>query len=125
MRGDAGVSGDDDFQDAVSRVQEDWANPPGRRNVSARTEFRRIYRRALSILGLEFLLVVAMLFAVPFASSSGAFPIAFLLWAIAFAALSIAYVVNWRCPVCGGYLGQGFWGIFSVSHCIRCGASLK
>lgn len=49
----------------------------------------------------------------------------FIAWlAVAFGLLAITYD-TWRCPVCGSYLGQGFWGIGDVVHCMSCGTRLK
>lgn len=50
---------------------------------------------------------------------------AFVIFMSVLMVLMVAFVANWRCPVCGGYLGRGFWGIFSVCHCLRCGAALR
>ncbi len=47
------------------------------------------------------------------------------IWAAVIVGLNVAWFVNWRCPICGAYLGGGFWGMFSVRNCIRCGSKLK
>lgn len=127
--GDDGTGGDEDFRDAVSRVHEEWGETPRTpgsfsQGTSAVGAFRRVYRRALYLAGLQALLLVLAFVTISIASSGLAVALAFF-WMFAFIAALVGSVVNWRCPVCGGYLGKGFWGMFSVSHCIRCGARLK
>lgn len=124
MREDPGLSADSDYREAVFEAAEGHHGVPRPSGPVVLRRFRVIYRRALYLIALEVLLafVAAVLLAfVPFSE----FLLAYLLWASGFIAVAILYVVNWRCPACRGFLGGGFWGLFSVSHCLRCGVALK
>ncbi len=125
MREDAGASGDEDFREAASRIGEDWVAPHRANEISARAQFKVIFRRALYIIGVQVVLVIILLVFIPLAPSLETLQTGFVMWFVLFVVFWAAYIINWRCPICGGFLGQGFWGIFSVSHCMRCGARLE
>ncbi len=125
MLGNEGTGGDEDFKETMSRVGEELDEAPEAHGVYAGGAFERIFRRALILIGIGVLLVIGMFAMIPFVTSTGWVPGILIVWLVAFMAVAIASVVNWRCPVCGGYLGKGFWGMFSVTHCMHCGARLK
>jgi len=125
---------DDRLQEAVNRAEETEAAKAGsdvteRQDAlrrSARERFRVIFRRALLLMALSGVIALVGLVGLILPAGSTPFTWAWILVSAAMIiAVNIAWFVNWRCPVCGAYLGGGYWGMFSVRHCLNCGADLE
>lgn len=124
---------DDRLQEALNRAAEtETANTEsaGRatqgRERFARERFRAIFRRALVLMALLPIVGLGGIVALFIGGPSNPPPLAGLvIWGAVFAGVYAAWFVNWRCPVCGAYLGGGFWGFLSVRHCLWCGSELK
>ena len=123
---------DDRLQEALNRANETEAAQAGSNGTvrqggerSARHRFRAIFRRALVLMALLPIVALAGIVAFLVSGPSNPPPLAELvIWGVVFFGLYAAWIVNWRCPVCGAYLGGGWWGFFSVRHCLKCGAEL-
>jgi hypothetical protein len=125
---------DDRLQEAANRAEEteaakvgsDLTDREAARRRSAPKRFRVIFRRALFLMALFGVVLLAGIVGLILAASSSPFSWPWLIvWGAMVIAVNIAWFVNWRCPVCGEYLGGGYWGMFSVRHCLNCGADLE
>jgi hypothetical protein len=123
---------EDRLQEATNRAEETKAAQVSSdetvrhaRGRSSRDGFRTIFLRALLLLAVSGVVLLISIVWIIVADPSRPLSWAGLvIWAAAIIGLNVAWFLNWRCPICGGYLGGGYWGMFSVRHCLNCGAEL-